>query len=85
MGYNFIEAEENKLIIKLLNNIEIIHTNKEICNYSIDYRQKRKIKIPDSIILATTKYLGADLVTNNLKDFQNIDEKVKVFELLLNN
>ena len=34
--------------------------------------------LPDAIILATAKYLGADLLTDDWDDFVNIDVDVNV-------
>jgi len=78
LGYEFDNAEEEKLILKTLNTIEIINTNLEIAESVVSYRKKKKIKIPDAIILATAKYVNAELLTDNTEDFKNIDNSVKV-------
>jgi predicted nucleic acid-binding protein len=40
------------------------------------HRKKRKIKLPDALILATARHLEAALLTRNLKDFKGLDEAV---------
>jgi predicted nucleic acid-binding protein len=40
--------------------------------------KRRKIKLPDAIILATAHYLGADLLSDDWDDFINIDDTVRV-------
>jgi len=41
----------------------------------------KKIKLPDAIILATAKYLDAELITNDLNDFKNIDDAVVISKI----
>jgi predicted nucleic acid-binding protein len=45
----------------------------------VAYKQVRKIKTPDAIILATARQLGAELVTVNEDDFKNLDPTVSIF------
>ncbi len=78
MGYKFDRNEEKKLINEFLNSIKILHTDWEITKKVIDYRQHKKIKLPDAIILATAGNLKADLITNNPSDFRRVDPKVKI-------
>ncbi|MCP5054301.1 MAG: type II toxin-antitoxin system VapC family toxin [bacterium] len=35
----------------------------------IAFQQKKKIKLPDAIILATATFMKCDLLTRNVKDF----------------
>lgn len=56
----------------------IIPVDMDIARTTIQYRKKRKIKVPDAIILSTAKSLCADLLTDNIRDFQNIDNSVKI-------
>ncbi len=61
-----------------LDSFEIVETNSEIRRKVIDYRKKKKIKIPDAIIIATASWLEADLLTNNVKAYLpqiNTDER----------
>ncbi len=79
-GYDFANEKEKKLIDALFESIEIIETNKTIAEQVILYRKNKikKIKLPDAIILATAKYLEAELVTDDWDDFRNIDKNVKI-------
>ena len=74
-SYNFSNNNEKLLIDELFNNIEIIEVNKEIADLAINIRnnKNKKIKLPDAIILATSKYLNLPLLTDDWDDFQNID------------
>jgi predicted nucleic acid-binding protein len=62
---------------KTFASLEIIEINQEIADQAIIYRKNKskKIKLPDAIILASAKYVNADLLSD---DFQNIDSTVIV-------
>ena len=57
--------------------------NKSIAENVIRYKKekRRKIKLPDAIILATANYLGADLLSDDWDDFINIDNSVRVLNV----
>ena len=78
LGFNFKNIIEETKLKLLLNSISIAHTNMEIATHVIDFRKKKKIKIPDAIILATAKHLNADVLTENRKDFKGLgwDDKI---------
>ena len=78
LGYDFTNNKEKTKIENILKNIPIINLELSIANIAIKYRKKSKIKLADSIILATAKSLNADLITRNTKDFLNIDNSVKI-------
>ncbi len=81
-GYNFKEKKEKEFIDELFNNLEIVEINKLIADSVIVYmkRKDKKIKIPDAVILATAKYLNADLVTDDWDDFVGFDDDVKIIK-----
>jgi len=78
LGYEFDKSEDEEIILEILKNTEIINTNIEIAETVVSYRKKSKIKLPDAIILATAKFVNAELLTDNTEDFKNIDNSVKV-------
>ncbi len=77
-SYEFSNSKEKSLIDELFDNIEVIDINKAIANSAIEIRknQKKKIKLPDAIILATAKHLNIPLLTDDWDDFLNIDESI---------
>jgi predicted nucleic acid-binding protein len=79
LGHNFSNPKEKELIEKLLNSLPIVQTDMAIANQVVSYRQQRKIKLPDAVILATAKLLNADVITLNASDFKDIDSSVSVF------
>jgi predicted nucleic acid-binding protein len=80
LGYNFADIEEVKIVEQILNSIEIVDLTKEIADIAIEYRKMKKIKLPDALVLATSKYLKADLITSDIMDFQNVDNSVKIVQ-----
>ena len=82
-SYEFEDDKERKLIDDLFESIEIIDVNIEIAEQAINYRKNkiRKIKLPDAIILATTKYLEADLITDDWDDFEGIDNNIEIIKV----
>lgn len=63
-AYEFENADEKTLIDRLFASLEIVEITRDIADQAIAYRKNKhkKIKLPDAIILATTKYLNADLL-----------------------
>ena len=82
-GYNFGNPIEKQLLDAFFENIEIIDVDTAIADIVIDYRTAslKKIKLPDAIILATSKKLHATLLTDDWDDFLNIDNTVKVLSV----
>ena len=82
-GYEFEKPEEKQLIDLFFEGLEVIELNKEIVEQVIVYRKNKikKIKLPDAIILATAKYLDAELITNDWNDFENIDDSVIITKI----
>jgi predicted nucleic acid-binding protein len=72
LGYpNLDKNEENKF--NLLINHSILHPiDNKIIEETISIRKGHKIKLPDAIIAATCLVNGLDILTLNVKDFENI-------------
>jgi len=71
-GYKFTNSNEKERIDRFFNYIEVVHTNTIIAEKVIEYRvsASKKIKLPYAIILATTSYLKATLLTDDWYVFQ---------------
>lgn len=82
-AHEFENADEKALIDELFDSLEIVEITRDIADRAITYRKNKhkQIKLPDAIILATTKYLNADLLTDDYDDFQTVDLSVKVLSL----
>ena len=85
-SYVFTNNSEKKILDNLMDELTIIDVNLSIAKSAIEYRKSevRKVKLPDAIILSTAKYLKADLISNNLKDFLGIDDTIKLVGLKIN-
>ena len=82
-GFELNNPEEEDLINDIFANLDITEVNIKIAKQAIIYRKNKskKIKLPDAIILATAKYLEAELITDDWDDFINIDSSVVIKKL----
>ncbi len=82
-SYEFPNEAEKKIADEIFENLEIVVLDNYIAEQAIIYRKNplKKIKLPDAVILAAAKILGADLITNNRKDFENVDPTVTLSEI----
>ena len=65
-------SHENEKIQPLLDDLTIIDINSTIKSNVVEVRKKNKLKLPDSIIAATAKYLNIPLLTADLA-FEKLD------------
>ena len=75
LSYNFPSKEEEQFIRELLSMFKIIEITKTIAKEVIALKKKRKIKLPDAIIVATACVENAILYTNDkqLHGIENLD------------
>ena len=69
LGYRDV-TQANKDFIALATLIEI---DKDIINTCIELRKTHRIKLPDAIIAATALVYNLTIITNNEKDFENVE------------
>ena len=78
LGYNFKNSEEKKHIKEMLDSIDVVNLNDKIAERAIFYRSSGKnISLPDALILATARYLEADLLTSDI-GLHNFDPDVPI-------
>ena len=73
LGYKGISKEEHLKITGFLDQCVIIDINAVIKNFTIMLRQKYDIKLPDSIIMATSLYLNIPVITAD-KGFNKVED-----------
>lgn len=73
LGYPDIAESDKKIIQEFINECMVIDINNFIKDEVIRIKQNHRIKLPDSIILATSKFLGFPLLTAD-KELAKIDE-----------
>ncbi len=82
-AFDFPNKNEKDSLDKTFASLEIIEINQEIADQAIIYRKNKskKMKLPDAIILASAKYINADLLSDDWDDFQNMDLTVNVKDI----
>ena len=81
LSYDFSSKEEEMFVRKLLSLFRIIDITQSIANEVIVLKKKKKIKLPDAIIVATTLVENAVLYTND-KQLHSIEHlKIRYFEI----
>ncbi len=63
------EPDEETVLRQFLNKFDIQYISQDIAERAVQIRRKEKIRLPDSIIWATSQELGHILVTRNTQDF----------------
>lgn len=77
-GYTFTDQEEELFINTLFITLQRLPVTQTIADRVVAYRKRRKVKLPDAIILATAYEYDCSLVTRNVDDFAGLDEKVTI-------
>ncbi|MEA2029542.1 MAG: type II toxin-antitoxin system VapC family toxin [Campylobacterota bacterium] len=65
LSFNFTSLDEEKFIKELLGFFEIIDIDYTIANRVIELKKRRKIKLPDAIIVASALLNNSILYTND--------------------
>ncbi|WP_029288817.1 type II toxin-antitoxin system VapC family toxin [Pedobacter sp. R20-19] len=73
LGWHLLKEEDKLSLKSLLEDCVIMELNSEIKNIAISIRQRFKVKIPDAIIAATSKFLQIPLVTSD-QGFKSIND-----------
>ena len=71
LGFRGITNHQQKEISKFISDCIVIDINDDIKSEVIDLRKKHNLKLPDSIILATARFLSLPLITSDI-DFEAI-------------
>ena len=77
-----IDDKTKTEIEKALNNFNIIHSNPNIADYSILFRKRYSLKVPDSIISATSKILDASIITADKQIINKLHEQISIINPL---
>lgn len=71
LGWHKISLEEKELLRALLDDCIMFELTADIRKIAIEIRQQTRVKTPDAIVAATSKYLQIPLVSSD-KGFKNI-------------
>lgn len=82
-AYDFVDEDQKRRLDDVFEYLEVIDVTTEIADQAVIHRKNKakKIKLPDAVILASATLIEADLITDNYKDFINIDSSVNVLNL----
>lgn len=72
LGFHAISSEDRKQTERLLSKATVIYIDKTIETKAIEIRQKKKMKLGDSIIAATALIHDLTIVTRNESDFYGL-------------
>jgi predicted nucleic acid-binding protein len=72
-----------QLVKNFVSDSVVININDKIIAHCVELRKTKKIKLPDAIIAATALAYNLTLLTNNEKDFSNINELTVVNPITL--
>ena len=70
LGFHGIKEDQKNQIRDFLKQCLIIDINENIKEIVIDIRSKYNLKLPDSIVMATTIYIDAPLITSDKRLFK---------------
>jgi predicted nucleic acid-binding protein len=73
LGYKGISTDNQNEIRSFLSECIIIDINPTIKDFTIQLRQKYSLKLPDSIIMATSLYLNMPVISAD-NDFKKVEE-----------
>jgi len=73
LGYKGLTTTEKEKINQFLSECIIIDINPVIKNYTIRLRQTYDLKLPDSIVMATSLYLNIPIISAD-KEFRKVEE-----------
>ncbi len=73
LGFSEIKEEDIKKIEEFLSKCIIVDLNQPIKRLTIELKRKHKIKLPDAIIAATSKYINIPLFSAD-KGFEKVSD-----------
>jgi len=80
LSYPDISESESFKLRRFLSDCTVVDINSSIKESTIHLRQKYRLKLPDSIIVATAKYLDLPIITSDLA-FSKIEElEIVIYE-----
>ncbi|MEO6043249.1 MAG: type II toxin-antitoxin system VapC family toxin [Tepidiformaceae bacterium] len=71
-------AQAEQLARELLTRFRVVNVTPAIAEVAVAIRRRTRLKLPDSLILATAQVSGCQLSTRNTKDFLESDPTIRV-------
>ena len=78
LSFKKLNELERGIINNFLSHTQIIHSNEVIADLAIKLKQRYSLKVPDSIIVATSQFLEIPLLTSD-KDLVSLENVRSIF------
>lgn len=78
LGWQSILPEDELMINNFITDSVVFYLEESIIQQTIALRKMRKIRLPDAIIAATALVHNLQLLTHNVKDFENITDLIVI-------
>jgi len=87
LSFSKLNKEEEKILREFIKNFEVKFINEEIKEKTISIRKKTFLKLPDSLIIATTIVNQATLITadKQILKYNNLVEMIDFNEIKIKN
>lgn len=72
------DDETEEIVRGFLDRFDTIQIDRTIAESAISVRKQHRVKLPDAIIFATAKSIGALLVTRNTRDYDSSIPQIRV-------
>ena len=82
LGYHKLDSKENKTLIGLFADLEVVYPDEAVFQRAVDLRQQRAMSLGDALIAATALRGQLVLATHNTDDFSWI-KPLEVFDPIL--
>ena len=73
-----VPSEFGSPVREFLSNFKLIPLTDEIAEQAVLERRSRRLKLPDSILIATATVRGGVLITRNTRDFPRNEKHVRI-------
>jgi predicted nucleic acid-binding protein len=81
LSYPLLSSENESEIYAFLADVTVIDLSQDIKQATISLRRQYRFKLPDAIIVATARFLDAELLTNDIKLLKTPDVSVRALQL----
>jgi len=78
LSYSGLTSTDLEVVLELIRECVVIDINAEIKQLAVRFRRQYKVKLPDTIIAATSLYMNIPLITAD-SDFKKLKELELVF------
>jgi predicted nucleic acid-binding protein len=78
LSYDPDKGDNYEILVEFFDAATILNLTDDIVAKTIEIRQKNRIKLPDAVIAASAILNNLALITRNVRDFQKIDDLIRI-------